>query len=194
MTTSQSPAPGSLDVRTQAVRSIAWLIVVNKPIYPIYVWYLTGEGVAMSCLSVLSGLAFLAVALLAPRAPLAARIAFPLVALVDTLAETKLFGAASGTELYAAPAALIAALSFYAWEARWPRGLILVLYVGLLALHGRTGAPLFAWSEAGLDHLRELNIFAVASLTVFVVWRFSGLTDPPPPTALNQTEARPHAP
>lgn len=161
------------DDRTEAVIALSWLIVLNKPFYPLYVWYLTGEGMLWSCLSMVAMPAYLAIALLARRYPLAARIAFPLVALADTLAETKLFGAASATELFLAPAALITALAFRPSEARIPRALILILYVALIALHGRLGEPLYLWTDASLAHLRELNIFAVASLTVFTVWRFS---------------------
>lgn len=178
------PAPRSpLDWRTSAVVSIAWLIAANKPIYPLYVWYFTREGVAAACLSILSAPLFLAIPFIARWSPRAARVAFPVVALVDTIAETKLFGAGSGTELFAAPGALIAALSFYPHEARWLRGLCVVLYVGFLAAHGHLGAPLHLWSEAGLAHLREINIFAVASLTFFVAWRFSGHVDAPGDTS-----------
>lgn len=170
------PAP-IRDDRLEAIIALSWLIALNKPFYPLYVWYLTGEGVVWSCLSMVAAPAYLAIAVLGRRHSLATRIAFPLVALADTLAETKLFGAASATELFLAPAALITALAFRPSEARIPRTLILILYVALIALHGRLGEPLYIWSDASLAHLRELNIFAVASLTVFTVWRFSTCKD-----------------
>lgn len=174
--TDELPAP-IRDDRTEAIIALSWLIVLNKPFYPLYVWYLTGEGVLWSCLSTVAMPAYLAIAMLARRNSRAARIAFPIVALADTLAETKLFGAASATELFLAPAALITALAFRPSEARIPRVLSVSLYVALIALHGRLGEPLYHWSDTNLAHLRELNIFAVASLTVFTIWRFSGCRD-----------------
>jgi hypothetical protein len=164
----------SADPLAATVTSITWLIVLNKPVYPLYVWYFVGDGVQASLLSILSAPFYALVLLIARRSSLAARVAFPIIATLDTICETKLFGAGSAAELFTAPATLIAALSFYPDESRWLKGVLVTMYVVFLAVHGHLGAPLHAWTDDGLAHLREINIFAVASLTVFVGWKFAG--------------------
>jgi hypothetical protein len=170
------PAPSrSDDPHLAAVTRVTWIILLNKPIYPLYVWALVGEGTSASLLSILSAPLYAAVLLIARRSALGARIAFPLLATLDTIGETKLFGAASATELFLAPAVIIAALSFRAQEARALRAVLVSLYVAFFAAHGHLGDPLHAWSEQGLGHLREINIFAVASLMLFVGWSFAAI-------------------
>jgi len=71
---------------------------------------------------------FLTIPFLAARSPLAGRIALPLIGTFDTLFETKLFGSASGTELYFAACMMLVALSFQADEKWWQRGMALVLF------------------------------------------------------------------
>jgi hypothetical protein len=161
------------DPRLSSLTRITWVILINKPIYPLYVWIFVGEGVTTSLLSILSAPLYIAVLIIARRSSIAARVAFPLLATIDTIGETKLFGAGSATELFAAPAALIAALSFAPREAGVLKIVLVTLYVAFLVAHGRLGQPLFPWSDAGLDHLREINIVAVASLTLFVCWTFA---------------------
>lgn len=164
--------------RLTALKRISWVILLNKPFYPLYVWYFVGEGIGMSFLTLATAPFYAIVLLLARRSSLAARVAFPLLATLDTIGETKLFGAGSAAELFACPAALIAALSFTSGEARWLRGTIVAMYVAVLAAHGHLGASLYPWTDASLQHLREINIFAVASLTVFAVWVFTGRQTP----------------
>jgi hypothetical protein len=171
----------SNDPLAAAVVTITWLIVLNKPIYPLYVWYFVGDGVAVSALSVLAVPFYAAVLLIARRSSLAARVAFVAVATLDTICETKLFGDAAATELFLAPAALIAALSFRADESRWTKGILAALYVVFLAAHDHLGAAIHAWTDEQLAHLRAINIFAVASLTVFVGWKFAGIPRQPAP-------------
>lgn len=166
------PAPDPL---ASACVTVAWLIVANKPIYPIYVWGLVGSGVAASSLTMLATPLFLALALIGRSHPLAIRVGLPLVGLADTIFAGKLFGTASGTEAFVVPCLLLACLSFRAGEARWARGLIAVLFVGVVASHGRLGSPLHLWSVDELDRLRDLNLVAVASLSAFIGWRFAGL-------------------
>jgi len=167
------------DARLAALTRITWVILLNKPIYPLYVWMFVGEGVEASLLSILSAPLYIAVLVIARRSSLAARVAFPMIATIDTIGETKLFGAGSATELFAAPAALIAALSFAPREARLLKIVLVILYVAFLAAHGHLGQPLYPWTEAGLEHLRNINIFAVASLTLFVGWTFADLRPTP---------------
>jgi hypothetical protein len=158
--------------RTSASVAAAWIILANKPIYPLYVWWFAGEGVLASTATTLTAPLYIAVILIARRSSLAARIALPLFGLADTLFETKLFGAPSGTELFLLPCALLAVLSFGDSEARWSRALAIVIAAAFVVSHGRFGAPLHAWSGPALERLASVNAYAVASLGVFIAWRF----------------------
>lgn len=163
------------DPHATAVVTVAWLIVANKPVYPLYVWWFVGNGTAAACLTMLATPAFLAIALMGARHPLAARLALPLVGALDTLFATKLFGAASGTELFFVPCLILAVASFRPDEGRWTKGLVAVLFVSFVVAHGRLGAAWGPWTIEETARLLEINVFAVASLAAFLGWRFSGL-------------------
>ena len=106
----------SNDPLLSASTSVAWVVLLNKPFYPLYVWYFIGSGVAQSCLTWLGAPFFALVILMAKRSSFHARLLLPIVATVDILAETWLFGQASGTELFLACALMLAANSFYEQE------------------------------------------------------------------------------
>ena len=69
----------ALDTRTGATITIAWVIVANKPFYPMYVWWLVGDGVETSALTLLAIPFFLAVPLVARKSPFSACMALALV-------------------------------------------------------------------------------------------------------------------
>ena len=160
------------DARTSASVATAWIILANKPVYPLYVWWFAGEGVLASTATMLTAPLYAAVILIARRSGFAARLALPLFGLADTLFATKLFGSPSGTELFLAPCALLAVLAFGDGEVRWSRGLAIMIGAIFAASHGRFGAPLHEWSAQSLIRLAGVNAYAVASLSVFIAWRF----------------------
>jgi hypothetical protein len=163
------------DELTRASVTVAWVILLNKPFYPLYVWWLVGSGTQASLATLVSVPFFLLVPLLARRSPLWARIALPLVGMVDTLFETKLFGYGSGTELFLAPCIMLVALSFHAVEAWWQRGMAALLFVAFVVAHGRLGEALHVWNADELQTLFSINAFAVASLMAFVAIRYAGV-------------------
>ncbi len=165
-----------LDPLTQATVTVAWVIIANKPFYPLYVWYLVGNGVSASLWTLVAAPFLLTVPFLAKRSPLAARIALPLIGTLDTLFETKLFGQNSGTELFFAACIMLAAMSFRSKEAWWQRGMAAIVFVVFVASRSYSGAPLHVWSESDLATLFNLNAFAVASLTTFVALRYAGIS------------------
>ena len=167
-------AAPSHDARTAACVSIAWLIVFNKPFYPLYVWWLAGaEAAWASAPTMIGGLLYLAIPFVARRSALAARVMLPLVGLADTLFATKLFGAAAGTELFLFDCALLGVVAFDAGEYLATRGVAAAIFVASVALHGRYGAALCGWTPAEAARLFELNAYSAASLTAFIAWRFS---------------------
>lgn len=147
----------TLDPLTQATVTIAWVIFANKPFYPLYVWYLVGNGVTASLGTLLAAPFFLVIPVIAHRTPLAARLALPLVGTLDTLFETKLFGTGSGTELFLAACVMLAALSFRG-EERWAqRGLVALIFGAFLITRNWTSASFDRWSESELSILFNLN-------------------------------------
>jgi hypothetical protein len=166
-----------LDPLTQATVTVAWVIFLNKPFYPLYVWYLVGNGVAASLGTLIAAPLFLAIPFLARRAPLSARIALPLVGAVDTLFATKLFGQASGTALFFGACIMLVALSFRADEKWLQRGMAALVFAIFVLSHNFIGLPLHDWSAADLAILLDLNIFAVACLMAFIAIRYAGIAD-----------------
>lgn len=164
--------PRPTDPLTAASVTVAWVILLNKPFYPVYIWWLVGSGVAASLWTLLAMPAFAAIVLLAPRYPLVARAGVPVVGTIDTVLATKLFGPSAATELFFAPCMMLAALSFHAGEKWWQRGLIAFIFVVFAVSHGRLGLPLHVWSDADLATLLNLNAFAVASLMAFIALRW----------------------
>ncbi|MFJ6323347.1 MULTISPECIES: hypothetical protein [unclassified Rhizobium] len=164
-----------LDPLTQATATIAWVVALNKPFYPLYVWYLVGSGVAASLGTLLSAPFFLAIPFLARRFPLAARIALPLFGTFDTLFETKLFGPGSGTELFFAACIMLVAIAFRPDEKWWQRGLVGLVFVVFMVSRSFIGPPLHVWTDAELLTLFDLNAFAVASLLAFIALRYAGV-------------------
>ena len=163
------------DPLTQATVTVAWVIVLNKPFYPLYVWWLVGSGVQASMGTLVSVPFFLFVLYLARGWPLAARVGLPLAGTLDTVFETKLFGYGSGTELFLAPCIMLVALSFHAEEKWWQRGMAAMIFLVFFASHDRLGGALHVWPSAELGTLFSINAFAVASLMAFIAIRYAGI-------------------
>ena len=163
-----------LDSRTAASVATAWIVVVNKPLYPLYVWFLIGGHAAVLALATLAFVPlYAAIPYVAKRTGWGARLALPLVGLGDTLYATKTMGAGAGTELFLFVCVLLAIVGFAAREAIASRALIVVVYLVALALHGRYGGPLQAWTAEEQAALLPLNVVSVASLTAFIGLRFA---------------------
>ncbi len=170
MNPSEVPKP---DPTIAAAASIAWLIVLNKPFYPFYVWWITGHGLGPAFLAALSAPLFAALPLLARRNPIWLLAGLPFIGALDTAYTTKLFGEASGTELYFIPCALLAAVLIPVQSYRITWGLAALMFVLAVLLHGRYGPALYLWTEADLASLLSLNLISVASLSFFILVRFA---------------------
>jgi len=170
-----------LDSLTQATVTIAWVICLNKPFYPVYVWYLVGDGVVASLGSLLAAPAFLAIPFMARHSPIIARISLPIVGAFDTLLETQLFGQSSGTELFFGACIMLAAVSFHRQE-KWIQRSVAALVFAVFLLSRHTGGPpLHGWSDADLSTLLNLNILAVACLMALIAMRYAGVATSPEP-------------
>ncbi len=162
------------DGRTAACVSTAWIILLNKPTYPLTVWALIGvHAAALSLATMASAPLYALIPALASRSAWSARLALTLVGLADTLYSTKLMGPAAGTELFLFPCALLAIVGFSAGAAIASRTLVILIYCASLALHGRYGAPLEDWGAEDPARLFALNAFSAASLSAFIGLRFA---------------------
>ncbi len=156
-----------------ACAKTAWLIAVNKPFYPAYVWYFAGSGFWAASLTALSLPFYVVLAFLLRGNSKSLRYGVPLLGLCDTVLAVNLFGAASGAELFFFPCLMLATLAPEAGEIWTSRILAAAIFLAALALHGHYGSPLHVWDGDALDRLREVNIFSVASLCAFLGWTFA---------------------
>ena len=170
-----TPDRERIDTIASANAAVAWLVAANKPFYPVTIWWFVGGGFEASLATLIAAPLYAAVPFLAPRAPLAARVATPVIGLADTLLATKVFGTGSGTELFLFACGLLAALAFRPNEVWWSRILIGLIFVAFLVFQLIGGAPLYALPGDQLGRFLELNILSAASLFAFIGLRFAGV-------------------
>ncbi|WP_112611370.1 hypothetical protein ACK83U_19420 (plasmid) [Rhizobium sp. WW22] len=164
----------ALDARTGATITIAWVILANKPFYPMYVWWLVGDGVETSAITLVAIPFFLAVPLIARKSPFSARLALPLIGTIDTVFESIVFGRASATLLFLAPCMALTLVSFQPDEKWWQRGLVCCIFVCFAICWWRLKDPVFPWTGGQIAMLMNINVFAVASLMTFIGARYAG--------------------
>lgn len=161
------------DPLTSASVTTAWVVTLNKPFYPLYVWWVAGSGVWTSMFTLVALPAFAALPYVARRWPLAARAGLPLVGVADTALSTQLFGQNSGVEAFFVPCAALAALSFTPAEAWTSRALTALVFLVFVAMHLAAPAGVYPWPLGEVAALSKLNLLSAASLTAFVGLRFA---------------------
>ena len=161
------------DPLTSASATTAWVVTLNKPFYPLYVWWVAGSGVWTSMFTWVALPAFAALPYVARRWPIAARAGLPLAGMADTALSTELFGQNSGVEAFFVPCAALASLSFTAAEAWTSRALVALVFVVFVAMHLAAPAGLYPWPPSEVAALSKLNLLSAASLTAFVGLRFA---------------------
>ena len=147
---------------------VALLVGSNQPLYPLTLYWATGANVTGLFLVFLSAPCFLLVPLVARRSSLAGRVMLVVVGSVDTFLSAKVYGQASGAELYLGPCILLAAMLFRKREQLLSFGLIALICVGLFVLHDRYGVSFLAWSDKDYATMMNFNIFYVAILTALI--------------------------
>jgi hypothetical protein len=93
--------------------------------------------------------------------------------MANTVMCAKLFGEASGVELFLAPCIMAAAMLF-----RRPERLVMLALVGLgllayVGLHGRYGTPYHLYSVAENARLFSLNALSAGTLVAFIGLAFA---------------------
>ncbi len=160
----------------------ALVLGYNTPLYPLYLFWVTGQsGLPWSLLTLCSCPFFLAVPAFARVSPRGARIILPVVGVLNTIFCTWLLGPATGTEMFLIPSITLAALSFRENERT---AMVIAVMPAILAffLGGYYGAPLLAYTAAQSHAVLRLNAASVGTLSLFIGVVFARLyhgTDKP---------------
>jgi hypothetical protein len=162
------------DSRTAASVSVAWLVLINKPLFPVAVWVLIGADAATRSLAALAiAPLYAAIPWLARRSGYLARVALPLAGLADTMIDVKVFGPGSGAQFYLVACGLLAIVGFSAREAMTARALVIAAYAAFVLVYAGLGAPIENWPPEDLARFFALNAFSAASLAAFIGLRFA---------------------
>lgn len=157
---------------SNACSSVATVIALNKPIYPLYVWWLAPDALKASLFTVISLPLYLGLIYLARHNSKASRIGLALIGTLDTLAIGMILGDQSGSWLFLAPCVMLAAVVFRSDEI-WMRRIAISLAYSLFALSfGRFPEPLIAYSVESAATLFKLNAFGAFALVAFIGLRF----------------------
>ncbi len=102
------------------------------------------------------------------RSSLAGRVALVVVSTVDSFISVKIYGQASGGELYLRPASCSPHFLFRHGEQGLSFGLMAAIFAGILGAHDHYGAAYLAWSAEDYATLVRINAVSVAMLTAFI--------------------------
>jgi hypothetical protein len=159
------------DPLAAASNRIALLVASNQPFYPLYLWWIVGGDWWAGFWTFLSTPFFASMPIVARRNALAGRAMLPLTGIANGMLSAKMFGDASGVELFLIPCGLIALLAFR--RAEWPVTALLLAVTVIAALaHGHYGLPFGTFNAEEYAHFRRLNAFSVAALSATLLWIF----------------------
>ncbi|WP_244423917.1 hypothetical protein [Phyllobacterium sp. YR531] len=148
---------------------------MNKPFYPLYVWWLVGDGYSTAILALLAVPFFFAIILTAKSNSFAARLALPVIGTFDTIFETAVFGKGSGTLLFFAPCIALAALSFCPHEKRYQQITVCIIFFLFAVVWWLGPTPSYPWTADQLNTLLNINVLAVAGLMALIGLRYAGI-------------------
>lgn len=163
------------DPLAAATNVVTLVVVGNQPFYPLYVWWFVGDDRWSSLLTFLSTPFFLVIPWIARRSSLAGRAMLPIVGALNSFFCAKVFGQASGVELFLCPCAMIAGMAFRPEERKVMLTTIGFCFVGFLLLHGRYGPAVHLFSDAEYARFVSMNAISVGALIGLVAMRFSGV-------------------
>ena len=164
------------DPRVATANFFALLVASNQPFYPLYFYWTVGPDIGPTAWTFLSTPFFLAVPALPRWNTLIGRAMLPVAGIANTLLSAKVFGVASGVEIFLVPCAVLALLIFRPHE-RWIAAFPLAgfCFLGYFLFHGAYGAPSHLYSEAEYAALLRLNMMSAGGLTAFTALSFSTL-------------------
>lgn len=164
---------GRNDPLTAACSSVAWIIALNKPVYPVYVWFLAGDYFCLSLLSALSLPLFAALPFIARKSGFAARLGLVTVGMIDTAFISLVMGFATAAWTFLLPCLMLAGTLFYdneKWPSRITAGLGYAAFLLIFYFKDYTLAA--AMPDDQTSTLFALNAVGAASLAAFIALRF----------------------
>ena len=163
------------DPMVAACNLIALVVASNQPFYPLYVYWAVSDHVGPTLFTFLSTPLFLAVPAVARRYPKAGRALLPVAGMANTMLSAKVFGSASGVEIFLIPCALIAATFFRPSERLVAFALIGASLIVYLGLNGRYGVPVHLYTAAEYQAFFRLNAMSAGFLSIFAGLIASGM-------------------
>jgi hypothetical protein len=162
---------GSRDPLVEASNWAALTVGSHLPFWPLYVWWAAGiQAFPTALLTVSLTPVFIAIPWLSRRSGLLGRITMPMVGILNTLLTTWVLGVSSGTELFLAPCAALAAISFRRSE-RWIMLIVSLLpVVAWYVLRDHAPGPLHHYGEASSRSLFALNAISIGVLISLFGW------------------------
>ena len=163
------------DPMVAACNLIALVVASNQPFYPLYVYWTVSEHVWVTVFTFLSTPLFMAVPAVARRYSKTGRALLPIAGMANTILSARVFGPASGVEIFLIPCVLIAATFFRASERPIAFVLIGAAFLIYLGLNGMYGTPLHIYTTSEYHAFSRLNAMSAGTLCVFVGLIASGL-------------------
>ena len=163
------------DPMVAACNLIALVVASNQPFYPLYVYWTVSDHVWATVFTFLSTPLFMAVPAVARRYSKTGRALLPIAGMANTILSARVFGPASGVEIFLIPCVLIAATFFRASERPIAFVLIGAAFLIYLGLNGMYGTPLHVYTTSEYHAFSRLNAMSAGTLCVFVGFIASGL-------------------
>jgi hypothetical protein len=156
------------DPRAATANLVAASILFNQPFYPLYLWFLAERAALPALLTFLSSPFFAAVPILARNHSIAGRALMAAAGAGNTFLCAKIFGQASGVELFLIPCAILCVLLFRLAEWKYAAALIATMAAFWFALDGNYGPAMRDFTGDEQTAMFRLNAISVASLSAFL--------------------------
>ena len=147
---------------------VALVVLWNQPFYPLYVYWAVGPDIAPTFYTFLSTPFFLAVPALARVNSRVGRALLPLAGIGNTVLSAKVFGVASGVEIFLLPCVLLGFVLFRPGERIIAIGIAAVGMLAFTVLHGRYGDPVHLYSVGEYAGFLKMNALSAGTLTAFI--------------------------
>lgn len=159
------------DPLVEASNWVALLIGTHLPFWPLYVWWSAGaQAYPSSLLTMALAPLFMAIPPISRRNGLLARIATPSLGIANTVFTVWILGASSGTALFLAPCAVLAAFSFRRSERWWMLLFTTLPLAVFYLLEQHPPQPLHHYDAEAARQLFVLNVISVGVLGAAFGW------------------------
>lgn len=164
------------DPLTSASTTVAIVVALNKPVYPLYVWYLAPDAFKASLVTTISMVFYAALPFIARRSGLAARAGLVAIGTLDTLIIDVFMGGATGAFLFFPACLMLAAVLFHDEEVWISRALIAVVFCLSAGALFWAPYPVVPVSRQDAATLFSLNATGALALMAFIGLRLPRLS------------------